>query len=201
MKPKQTKPATKPTDSPQDTLPQGQKLEPHKVLLYPEAQSAIRMLDYGGFAGEVDVSVLARHMAAVTTEVKAGNLGRMERMLAAQAFSLDTLFTHLSRQARVQVGLSQLQTFMGLALKAQAQCRATIEALAEIKNPKAATFVRQANIAHQQQVNNGEAALPAPAPAQLAPPAPDALADMRKQTGEPVPLARAREHPEASKAD
>ncbi len=44
---------------------------------------------------------------------------------------------------------------MRLALKAQSQCRATIESLAEIKNPRPVAFVQQANIAHgPQQVNN-----------------------------------------------
>ena len=42
------------------------------------------------------------------------------------------------------------------ALKAQAQCRATLEALAEIKNPRPVAFVKQANISGgHQQVNNG----------------------------------------------
>ena len=49
---------------------------------------------------------------------------------------------------------------MRLALKAQGQCRATLETLAAIKNPPV-VFARQANINNggQQQVNNG--ALPA----------------------------------------
>jgi hypothetical protein len=42
-----------------------------------------------------------------------------------------------------------------LALKAQAQSRATLETLAEMKFPNPATFVRQQNVALQQQVNNG----------------------------------------------
>jgi hypothetical protein len=43
-----------------------------------------------------------------------------------------------------------------LALKAQRQCRATLETLVAIKNPQPMAFVRQANIAHgPQQVNNG----------------------------------------------
>ena len=49
--------------------------------------------------------------------------------------------------------------FLGLALKAQAQSRATISALVDLKYPRQATFVKQANIAHgPQQVNNGGAA-------------------------------------------
>jgi hypothetical protein len=51
---------------------------------------------------------------------------------------------------------------MRLSLKAQSQCRSTLEALAEIKNPKPVAFVQQANIAHgPQQVNNGTAPPPA----------------------------------------
>jgi hypothetical protein len=48
---------------------------------------------------------------------------------------------------------------MGLALKAQSQSRATISALVDLKYPRQATFVKQANISHgPQQVNNGAAA-------------------------------------------
>ena len=42
-----------------------------------------------------------------------------------------------------------------MALKAQGQCRMTLETLGELKSPKSAMFIRQANIADQQQVNNG----------------------------------------------
>jgi hypothetical protein len=45
-------------------------------------------------------------------------------------------------------------------MKAQAQCRSTVEAIAEIKFPKSATFIKQANIAQQQQVNNGQEKTP-----------------------------------------
>ena len=55
--------------------------------------------------------------------------------------------------------MNQLDANLRLALKAQAQCRATLEALAAIKNPQPVFFVRQANIAHgPQQVNNGATA-------------------------------------------
>ena len=49
------------------------------------------------------------------------------------------------------------ERYMRLALKAQAQCRATIETLAAIKNPPV-VIARQANISNgPQQVNNGPA--------------------------------------------
>jgi hypothetical protein len=48
-----------------------------------------------------------------------------------------------------------------LGLKAQAQCRATLQTLFEMKNPQPVAFVKQANIANgPQQVNNGVATQP-----------------------------------------
>jgi hypothetical protein len=48
-----------------------------------------------------------------------------------------------------------------LGLKAQAQCRATLQTLFEMKNPQPVAFVKQANIASgPQQVNNGVASQP-----------------------------------------
>jgi hypothetical protein len=41
-----------------------------------------------------------------------------------------------------------------MVLKAQSQCRTTIEALDELKHPKS-TFIKQQKCANQQQVNNG----------------------------------------------
>jgi hypothetical protein len=59
-----------------------------------------------------------------------------------------------------QAHMPNLEGFMRLALRAQSQCRATLETLATIKNPPV-VFARQANIANgPQQVNNG---VPAPA--------------------------------------
>jgi len=58
-----------------------------------------------------------------------------------------------------------METYMRLALKAQSQCRTTLETLAEIKNPRAVAFVKQANIAGgHQQVNNHAPESPGKAP-------------------------------------
>lgn len=48
------------------------------------------------------------------------------------------------------------ERYMKLALRAQAQCAKTIQTMGELKNPRHIAFVRQANIAHNQQVNNHE---------------------------------------------
>jgi hypothetical protein len=38
--------------------------------------------------------------------------------------------------------MEKFDPFLRLALKAQSQCRATWEAIAEVKNPRAVAFVR-----------------------------------------------------------
>jgi hypothetical protein len=69
----------------------------------------------------------------------------------------------LARKASATKYLSQFEAYLKLSLKAQSQCRATIEALAEIKNPKQVAFVQQVNIANgPQQVNTVVWHLPSP---------------------------------------
>jgi hypothetical protein len=54
--------------------------------------------------------------------------------------------------------MPQLEGYMRTALRAQSQCRATLETLAAIKNPPI-LYARQANVTTgPQQVNNGIAA-------------------------------------------
>jgi hypothetical protein len=80
----------------------------------------------------------------------------IEAMLLSQSHVLANIFTHLSRRAASAEFMHQFQANMSLALKAQAQCRCTLEALAEVRNPRqGVAFVKQANIsAGHQQVNN-----------------------------------------------
>jgi hypothetical protein len=103
------------------------------------------------------------HFEALTRRlerVKAGDLSGVEAMLLVQANTLDTMFNALATRAAQNMGqyMGAMDTYARLALKAQAQCRATLEALAEIKNPRPVSFVKQANIANgPQQVNNSSA--------------------------------------------
>jgi len=65
------------------------------------------------------------------------------------------MFTNLSRRAIKHEYVPNLESFFRMAMKAQNQCRMTLETLATIKNPPV-VFAKQANIAHgHQQVNNG----------------------------------------------
>jgi hypothetical protein len=90
-------------------------------------------------------------------------------------------FMNLSRRAAYQEYLSQFEANLRLALKAQAQCVRTLEVLAAIKNPQSVAFVKQANIAHNQQVNNGTAA---PSPTREIENPPNEL--LEAQTAEPL---------------
>ena len=111
-----------------------------------------------GNFGELDLTTSMDVMTAKAKQVKAGNLSELEATLTVQAATLDTIFNEMARRAAANMGehLGATETYLRLAFKAQAQCRATIETLAEVKYPKAATFIKQANIAQQQQVNNTE---------------------------------------------
>ena len=74
-------------------------------------------------------------------------------MLYSQAHALQAVFVDALLQVPKQEWFSNSEAYMRMALKAQSQCRATLETLATIKNPPV-VFARQANIAQgPQQVN------------------------------------------------
>jgi hypothetical protein len=112
-----------------------------------------------GAIGEIDIT----EAVAVTRErigkVKSGDMSGVESTLMAQAMTLDSIFNEMARRAALNMGehLAATETYLKMAFKAQSQCRSTLETLAEVKAPRVATFIKQANIANQQQVNNGSA--------------------------------------------
>jgi len=88
-------------------------------------------------------------------QIQSGDLSKIEEMYISQAVALEVMFTSLARRAKAQEKLLQYETHMRFALKAQNQCRATLQALVQLKQPTQTTFVKQANIAQgHQQVNN-----------------------------------------------
>lgn len=121
------------------------------------AMNAVAAMTFSGQMGELDVSECLTALRAVTQRINGGDLSDAESLLAAQSIVLNTVFLELSRRAALNIGehLDVSDRYLRLALKAQSQCRATIETLALMKNPPA-VFARQANIANgPQQVNNG----------------------------------------------
>lgn len=103
--------------------------------------------------GEV-IGLLKEHAG----KIKGGDLARVEAMLGGQAAALNTMFAELARRGALNMGeyMGAAETYLKLALRAQSQCRATLETLATIKNPP--VFAKQANIAHGPQQVNNEAA-------------------------------------------
>jgi hypothetical protein len=88
-------------------------------------------------------------------QITSGDLSKIEEMYISQAMALEVMFTSLARRAKNQEKLLQYETHMRFALKTQNQCRATLQALVQLKQPSNTTFVKQANIAQgHQQVNN-----------------------------------------------
>lgn len=126
------------------------------ISLRSAANGAAVMVEFGKAFGEQDIGALAIALHEVEQKVLDGDMRRCEAMLLGQAHALQSIFVSLSRRAVKQEYVKNYETFLRLALKAQSQCRATLETLAEIKNPRPLAFVKQANIAHgPQQVNNG----------------------------------------------
>lgn len=116
--------------------------------------SAATLLQYTTSSEDLKIKDLLDEMHHARDEVVAGNLGRVERILATQLLTLDAMFNQLAQRAGRQADAKTMEVMMRLALKAQTQARATAEALSSMKNPR--PYIKQANIAHgHQQVNNG----------------------------------------------
>lgn len=108
-----------------------------------------------GLGDNFDFQANMRVLESATKQIKSGDLSRVEEMYISQAMALEVMFSGLARRAKAQDKLLQYEAHMRLALKAQNQCRATLQALVQLKRPSNTTFVKQANIAQvHQQVNN-----------------------------------------------
>ena len=127
-----------------------------QTITRPEVNAAATIQKFTGDNHEVNA--LARELSTQVAAVNSGDLKRAEGMLISQAHTLDELFNSLARRAHGNMTegyLSATETYLRLALKAQSQCRATLETLVQVKNPPV-VYARQANIANgPQQVNNG----------------------------------------------
>ena len=110
-----------------------------------------------GGIGELSLNDCVTVLREKGHAVNRGDMRDHEAMLTAQAVALNAIFSEFARRAALNMGehIGATETYARLAMKAQSQCRATIEALAEMKNPPV-VFARQANISNgPQQVNNG----------------------------------------------
>ncbi len=133
---------------------------PANIAILPEgvAITAIKSIKYDPYSStRVDTRDLFKEIQKQELEIKKGNLVYIERYLYSQAIALNALFDRMLNQLAHADFTPQVQLSGMLALKAQAQCRATLATLAQIKNPDQITYVeqniQQQNNAINQQVN------------------------------------------------
>lgn len=129
-----------------------------RYIASPELAAARAMVaaeGKGGMSDLLDVPELVATLREQAKAVSGSDLAGVEAMLMNQATALQSLFARLTERGINADYLPQVEAFMRIALRAQSQCRATLETLAAIKNPPI-VYARQANIANgPQQVNNG----------------------------------------------
>jgi len=129
-----------------------------RTVLRPAVNAAVTVRSFNSLVAgmDLDMNALVAELAAQCEAASDGNLQRPEAMLMAQAHTLDAIFNSLAMRSYRNIGeyTEAADRYMRLALKAQGQCRATLETLAAIKNPPM-VIARQANVTSgPQQVNN-----------------------------------------------
>jgi hypothetical protein len=100
-------------------------------------------------------TALITQLKASSGKLRSGDLSQVEDMLMNQASALQAVFASLMERGLVTDDRGTLDLLLRYGLRAQAQCRATLETLASVKNPPV-IYARQANVTTgPQQVNNG----------------------------------------------
>lgn len=133
------------------------------AVLRPAVTGAVTITAFTKSYGDVDLTALVNKLTEHSKSINDGDLKRAEAMLITQAQTLDAIFNNLAQRAALNLGeyINAADRYMRLALKAQSQCRATLQTLGELKNPQPVAFVKQANISNgPQQVNNGDTFAP-----------------------------------------
>ena len=83
----------------------------------------------------------ADHVHAVTKNAATGDLAMVSEILAAQAVTLDSMFAEYARRSAINMGeyIDAAERYGRLALKAQGNCRATLDTLAKVHQPREQT--------------------------------------------------------------
>ena len=115
-----------------------------RSALAPEARHAVLAVNASSdlFTGDTaELTDLAEAMRDIAGEAAAQDMSGVSRMLTAQALSLDALFTQLARKAHINLASypDAAERYMRMAFKAQAQSRATLEALVKLHQPREQT--------------------------------------------------------------
>jgi hypothetical protein len=127
-------------------------LAAYRVISGAEAKS--------GIGESIDVPALMDQLRAQGEAVNRGDLAQAEAMLMNQATALQSLFARLAERGMGCELAPAFEANMRMALRAQAQCRATLETLSTIKNPPvifAKTSERDNRAATNQQRHSAHA--------------------------------------------
>jgi hypothetical protein len=129
-----------------------------EISLSPSTLNTLTAVTFAkGVMGEISITDAVAVMKDNINKVNINDIKELEGTLTAQAIALNSIFNELARRAALNMGthMQATESYMRLALKAQAQCARTIEVLAAMKNPPI-VYAKQANISNgNQQVNNG----------------------------------------------
>jgi hypothetical protein len=116
-----------------------------RVVISPEARHASIAMAYGSqlFGDQLQPNIveMTGALADQLAKTDQGDTTAVSRMLAAQAVSLDAIFTELARRSFNNMGqyMDASERYMRLALKAQSASRSTLEALARLHQPREQT--------------------------------------------------------------
>ncbi|WP_287291600.1 hypothetical protein [Mesorhizobium sp.] len=83
----------------------------------------------------------AEYVRSAGGKAEGGDLGMASQMLSAQAITLDSMFTEFARRTAFNMNeyVQAAEIYARLAMKAQSNCRATLEALAKLHQPREQT--------------------------------------------------------------
>ena len=114
-------------------------LAPH--FRHAVTASQIHKAQFGSLEGGPGHGDYADAIRAKGDAAAKGELCFASRMLSAQAVTLDNIFTEMARRMALNMVdyLGASETYARIALKAQAQSRATLEALAKLHQPREQT--------------------------------------------------------------
>lgn len=116
-----------------------------RITLDPQIRNANLAMSFGSqMFGDQLKPDIAESSAALAEEIQRaskGDLSLASRIFTSQAISLDALFTDMARRSGNNMAQypDAAERYMRLALKAQAACRSTLEALARLHKPREQT--------------------------------------------------------------
>jgi hypothetical protein len=127
-----------------------------RVATEPSVNAGRVIAEFGPRFTNLTLNALVERLSQSIKCVEANDMRPSEAMLFTQAVALQSIFSEMAQRAAQRGGrLDEVERCMRMALKAQNQCRMTLETLAALKNPRV-IVAQQTNIANgPQQVNNG----------------------------------------------